>query len=189
MKTSLKALLAVTCFLYVYSTKSIAQIKIITTDADLQINDGSLMFRPSKYVHSLDSLAMILKKSPTDTAALFEHSFFLYRTNNVMAKPHPNAASLANLKKASAEADSAYKHSMKDFKLKILRARIFTSLANQYLSDESWTFKPDQIRIRRNQFNAYKDQANLELDKLATLDSRNAYLYQKVKVKENYPIK
>jgi len=165
-----------------------AQLKFKIISDNIYISDGSIVFKPSKYIAKTDSLANILKKHPKDTIVLFTHAVLVLKANDQLAKPHPSISELKNLQMANAEADTALKTGMTDIRLKVLRAQLLKSLAYQYSADERWQFSKDQIQSRRSAFLGYQNSANMEFDNLANLDVTNAYDYQKQKTNNAYPI-
>jgi len=95
---------------------------------------------------------------------------------------------LENLVLARNLADKAMGLKMTNIKLEVLRAQIYKELTYRFTSDEAWKYNSKQIADRKSQFNSYKELANKYYDELAELDSSNAYDYQKLKIKYNYPL-
>jgi hypothetical protein len=85
-------------------------------------------------------------------------------------------------------AEKASSLKMQNFNLKVLRAQLYKELAYRFTGDESWMFNSNQIAKRKSLFNNYKVLANKYYDELVQLDSNNSYDYQKLKVKNNYPL-
>ncbi|MEZ2338379.1 hypothetical protein AB6735_22215 [Mucilaginibacter sp. RCC_168] len=168
-----------------------AQPSVTVVVGKLRLNDGSL-FRPDqkKYAAYEDSLNLNLKVNPSDTTSLFYRAFLYSTFNSIFVQPAPGQpAVMVDLIKAKNMVEKAVGLKMQDYRLKVLRAQIYGELCYQYGDDQSWKYNAKQIAERRDQFNSYKTLVNKYYDELAILDSSNAYDYQKLKVKEDYPIK
>lgn len=155
----------------------------------LHINDGSFKPDPQKYVLVTDSLNKALKISDKDTTALFLRSALYLSFNNLRAKPSPiDKSALENLVIAKNLAEKAIDLKMKAFNLKVLHAQLYRELTYRFTGDESWKYNAKQIAERKSQFNTYKERANSCYAELMEIDKPNAYDYEKLKVKYNYPL-
>jgi hypothetical protein len=168
-----------------------AQPPVIIDAGRIKINDGSFL-RPDikKYAAYADSLDLKLKVNPTDTTSLFYRALLYATFNSIVFQPAPGQKTvMEELAKSKSMVEKAVGLKMEDFRLKVLRTQIYSELCYQYGDDQSWKFNIKQIAVRRDQFNNFKQLANQYYDELAKLDPNNAYDYQRLKVKESYPIK
>ncbi len=155
----------------------------------IYINDGSFRPDPKKYAVIADSLDKKLKTDDRDTTSMFYRALLYLSFNDLKAKPSPgDKVALENLVLARNLADKAMGLKMTNIKLEVLRAQIYKELTYRFTSDEAWKYNSKQIADRKSQFNSYKELANKYYDELAELDSSNAYDYQKLKIKYNYPL-
>ncbi|GAC1310327.1 MAG: hypothetical protein NVSMB24_27350 [Mucilaginibacter sp.] len=155
----------------------------------VDINDGSFRPDPRKYVSLVDSLDKNIKTNDKDTTSLFFRALLYLGFNDIKAKPYQGEkGALENLVIAKDLAEKAIDLKMKNFKLQVLRAQIYKELCYRYSGDESWKYNIKHIAGRRKQFNIYKELANKYYSELVVLDTANAYDYEKLKVKYNYPL-
>lgn len=159
-----------------------AQPPIRIVSGQISLND----FTPTeaKYKPFTDSLERNLKSNPNDTTSLFYRSLLYLQFNRLVAKPdlstNEPAGKLLIAKQMSDRADSL---KMKSFNLKVLRAQLCKELTYRYAPADRWRFTTAQLATRKQQFDYYKQLANRYYDELADLDKRNAYDYQRLKVK------
>ncbi|MBB6107759.1 hypothetical protein SAMN05421821_101326 [Mucilaginibacter lappiensis] len=166
-----------------------AQLKTKVVNGQIVIDDGSMVFRRAQYKSLADSLDKNIKAHPNDTTSLFFRALIYLRSNDAMAKPAQRTkGALEDLTVARNMAEKANDLKMKDFRLKVLRAGIYKELVYRFTGDESWMFNSKQIAERKSLFDNYKVLTNKYYNELALLDSNNAYDYQKLKVKDNYPL-
>jgi hypothetical protein len=168
--------------LIVKSTFSFAQLPVQVRSGLIYINDGTIGSpKPNKYAALTDSL---------DTTSLFIRGVLYLSLNRVVVNPDlGNKIAFENLVIAKNLAEKAVNLKMQNFYLRVLRAEIYRELAYRLAGDQSWKFNSKQITQRRSQFNSYKELANKYYDELAQQDKNNAWDYQKLKVKGDYPIK
>jgi hypothetical protein len=177
--------------LIVKSTFSFAQLPVQVRSGVIYINDGTIGSpKPNKYAALTDSLDKNLKLHPNDTTSLFIRGVLYLSLNRVVVNPDlGNKIAFENLVIAKNLAEKAVNLKMQNFYLRVLRAEIYRELAYRLAGDQSWKFNSKQITQRRSQFNSYKELANKYYDELAQQDKNNAWDYQKLKVKGDYPIK
>ncbi|OJW14270.1 hypothetical protein [Mucilaginibacter sp. 44-25] len=175
--------------LFFVKVSVIAQPPIKIIAGKVLINDGSMIFTASKYKSTIDSLDKILKINPNDTTSLFYRALFYSLSNNLMARPYQREGGpLENLITGKGQIEKAINLGMSSFKTRVLRAQIYSNIAYRYSGDESWMFNKKQIADRKTLYNTYKDLANRYYDELAKEDENNAWDYQRLKVKGDYPI-
>jgi hypothetical protein len=166
-----------------------AQIPVKIAVGLIYINDGSFRPDPKKYAVIADSLDRKLKIGEKDTTAMFYRALLYLSFNDLKAKPSPlDKVALDNLVLGKNLAERAIVLKMVNIKLKVLRAQVYKELTYRFTGDESWKYNSKQIADRKSQFNNYKGLANKYYDELAKLDKPNAYDYEKLKVKYNYPL-
>ena len=176
------------CYFIVSHSNAQAPMKLVV--GQLIIDDGSLVPRADKYASLIDTLEKRIKINPSDTTSLFLRAFLYVQFNNITSEPYSSSVSaLKNLTTAKNLVEKAISLKMNDFNLKVLRAQVYKELCYRFSGDESWKFNAKQISERKAQFNTYKAFANRFYDEAAVIDTSNAYDYQKLKVKEDYPIK
>ena len=78
---------------------------------------------------------------------------------------------------------------MRSFGMRVLRAQVYRELCYRFGNDQSWQFSAKQVAERRALFNGYKELANRYYDELVGLDKGNAYDYERLKVKGDYPVR
>lgn len=167
-----------------------AQVKVTVENGRILVGVPWIKPNEKKLQPIIDTLDRNLKANPNDTTSLFCRAVLYLNLNDIMAKPYQGTiGALENLVKGKDMAEKAIDLKMQDFRLKILRAQLYSELAYRFTGDESWKFNSKQIAERRKQFNNYKELANKYYDELAVLDKTNAYDYQKLKVNSDYPIK
>lgn len=175
--------------MFIY-TQARAQLPVKIVNGSILVADQNYGRNAKKYAALTDSLDHNLQARPDDTTSLFYRAVLYLNLNDIIAKPYQLApGALEGLVKGKDLAEKAVKLNMQDFRLKVLRAQLYAQLAYRYTGDESWKFNVQQAAGRRTQYNQYKAAANTAYDELAVLDKRNAYDYQKLKVKGDYPIK
>jgi hypothetical protein len=181
-------------FLLVSNSNALyAQLKVKVSGGLIYIDEGSFggLKKPDekKYIGLTDSLDKNLKLNPNDTTSLYLRAVLYLSFNNMNAKPYQRTnGALANLTIAKDMAEKAVALKMHNFNLKVLRAGIYRELVYRFTGDESWMFNSEQKAERRKLFNDYKEAANKYYNELAKLDSRNAYSYQQLLIKDNYPL-
>lgn len=178
----LKILFQLTIYLSLIINISQAQPRIKVVDGMISLDD----FSPSekKYAHLTDSLDRNLTVHPNDTTSLFYRSMLFLQFNNFVVNPDISTNHATNkLLLAKRMADRADSLKMQRFELKILRAQICRELTNRYAPVGTWRFNDKQMTDRKRKFDYYHGLANTYYDQLAILDKRNAYYYQKLKVK------
>ncbi|QEC78863.1 hypothetical protein [Mucilaginibacter ginsenosidivorax] len=183
-------LLIVTLLIVVATSNEVhAQLKVRVVSGIIDINDGPLYRNANKYASLSDSLDKNLKANPKDTTSLFFRALLYLKSNDVIAKPYQRTkGTLENLTIAKNMAEKAVSLKMQDFNLKVLRAEIYKELVYRFTGDESWMFNSKQKNERKALFNNYKELANKYYDELIQLDNQNAYDYEKLKIKDNYPL-
>ncbi len=182
-------LLALSLLCVFRSSISKAQIPLRVAGGLIYINDGSFRPDPKKYAVVADSLDMKLKTNNKDTTSMFYRAVLYLSFNDLKAKPSPgDKVALDNLVLAKNLADKAISLKMKNLTLKVLQAQIYKELTYRFTGDEAWEYNSKQTADRKNLFNGYKELANKYYDELAQLDKSNAYDYEKLKVKYNYPL-
>jgi tetratricopeptide (TPR) repeat protein len=188
MKNFIKPfLLSVFFFATIYAK---GQTAVKLNNGIIVLKDNMPVYREINHLQAIDSLDRILKDNPKDTSALFYRAIFYTRSNDVVSKPYQtDPKALAELIIAKTYVEKAFGLGMQDFRLKVLRAEVYSSLSYRYMGDESWKFKPAEIAARRKQFNEAKEKANQYYQELAKLDPDNAYDYQRRTVKGDYPVK
>lgn len=178
----LKILFQLTFYLSLIINISQAQPRIKVVDGMISLDD----FSPSekKYAHLTDSLDRNLTVHPNDTTSLFYRAVLLLQFDNFVVNPDISTNQATNkLLLAKRLADRADSLKMQRFELKILRAQICRELTNRYAPVGTWRFNDKQMADRKRKFDYYRDLANTYYDQLAILDKRNAYYFQKLKVK------
>ncbi len=184
--------LIISMFLFFCSANVLAQLpQFKVVFGRILIDDGTMNphTNEEEYRTVTDSLDKNLKIKPNDTTSLFYRSLFYLSFNSAIAKPYQNTkGALENLTIAKNLAEKAIALNMKSFNLKVLRVQIYNELSYRFTGDESWQFNAKQIESRRKLFNTYKELTNKYYDELAVLDKNNAYDYQKLKFKGNYPL-
>lgn len=163
-------------------TASRAQLPIKVISGQITLND----YAPAatKYKPVADSLDRKLKLSPNDTTALFYRAVLLLSFNSIKAQSDLTSTEPTNkLLTAKGMADRADSLNMKNFNLKILRAQVCKELTYRYAPADKWRFNAAQLAARKKKYDYYKDLANRYYDELAQSDKRNAYDYQRLKVK------
>jgi hypothetical protein len=187
MKTLRNALIFLSFFL-VKVTFGQPPIRIFS--GKVSINDGRLGFIPARYTTTIDSLDKILKVYPNDTTTLFYRALLYSLSNNLMARPYQREnGALENLLIGKTQVEKSIYLGMSGFKIRVLRAQLYSDITYRYTGDESWMFNKKQIAERKAQFNRYKDLTNKYYDELAQEDRNNAWDYQRLKVKSEYPIR
>lgn len=174
-----------------FNQNASSQPHIEIQNGQLRLNDGTFL-KPdkAKYTKFTDSLDKQLTTNPSDTTNLFYRAYFYSLFNNIHFQPTlGQPAVMAELVKASDMVDKAIQLKMTDLRLKILRAQIYKQLCYQYGDDQSWKYNASQIAMRNKQFITYKTLANKCCDDLMIEDKGNSYVYQKMKVKNEYPLK
>ena len=175
-------------FLFITIT-TYAQVPVKVISGQIIIDDGSMIPNAAKYAAVANTIDNRLKTNPSDTTSLFFRAMLYVQFNDLMAKPFAgDTTALKNLVIAKNMIEKAIILKMTDLKLRVLRAQVYKELCYRFSSDESWKFNAKQIAKRRILFNNYKDLANGYYDELAVLDKHNAYDYQRMKVKEKYPL-
>lgn len=181
-------------FLFVLNFSSLyAQLKVKVSSGLIYIDEGDFggLKKPDekKYTGLTDSLNKNLKVNPNDTTSLYLRALLYLSFNNIKAKPYQRTnGALENLIIAKDMAQKAIALKMQNFNLKVLRAEIYRELVYRFTGDESWMFNGAQKAERRKLFNEYKAAANKCYNELSKLDSRNAYDYQRLLIKNNYPL-
>ncbi|AYL95296.1 hypothetical protein [Mucilaginibacter celer] len=190
MKSYNKHLITVLLLVFLMNNLK-AQLPIIIANGQLRLNDGNFLKPdPKRYIAFTDSLEFKLKSSPSDTAALFHRALLYSVFNSILFHPYPGeSAVMQDLLRAKSLAEKAISLKMQDFKLKVLLAQICSELCYQYSDDQSWKFNDKQITERRKQFGAFKKLTNEYYDDAISTDPDNAFEYQKLKVKRDYPVK
>jgi hypothetical protein len=176
--------------LYAFTPLTIyAQIPVKIAAGLIYINDGPFRQDPKKYAVISDSLDRKLKIDDKDTTAMFYRALLYLIFNDLKAKPSPlDKVALDNLVLGKNLAERAIVLKMANIKLKVLRAQIYKELTYRFTGGEAWKYNSKQIADRKNLFNGYKGLANKYYDELAKLDRPNAYDYEKLKAKYNYPL-
>jgi hypothetical protein len=189
MKNSDRLFLLTLVSVFAYARAS-AQLPVKIVNGSIFVADQNYGRNAQKYAALTDSLDHNLLTHADDTTSLFYRAVLYLDLNDIIAKPYQLApGALEGLVKGKELAEKAIQLKMQDFRLKVLRAQLYAQLAYRYTGDESWKFNTQQAAARRAQYNQYKTAANTAYDELALLDKRNAYDYQKLKVKGDYPIK
>jgi hypothetical protein len=171
------------------SNEMYAQLKVKVVAGIIDINDGPQYRNANKYASLSDSLDRNLKANPKDTTSLFFRALLYLKSNDALAKPYQRTkGTLENLTIAKNMTENAVSLKMQSFNLKVLRAQIYYQLVYRFTGDESWMFNSKQKAERKALFNNYKEFANKYYDELAQLDNSNAYDYQRLKIKDNYPL-
>jgi hypothetical protein len=179
----------ITLTLFFNSISAHAQLRTKVVSGLISIDDGAMIPSEKKYTSLIDSLDKNLKVSPNDTTSLFLRALLYLSFNDLKAKPYQGAkGALENLTTAKNMAEKALNLKMQNFNLKVLRAQVYKELTYRFTGDESWKYNSKQIADRKHLFNTYKELANKYYDELAEADKSNAYDYQKLKVKANYPL-
>jgi len=188
MKTFKGSFLILAFLFYVQSTVAQPPIRIIA--GKILINDGTLGFIPKKYTATMDSLDKILKAHPSDTSTLFYRALLYSLSNNLTARPYQREnGALENLIVGKNQIEKAISLGMMSIKTRVLRAQLCRDITYRFTGDESWMFNKANILDRKTQYNQYKELTNKYYDELSVEDKNNAWNYQKIKVKEDYPIK
>lgn len=155
----------------------------------MKINDGSILFRPSKYTRQLDSLEDLMRRGSADTSTLFKCALLYDLSNNLKSKPYAgDSNALINLERARSIIGKAHSLNMNGLQFKILRAQVYHDLSYRFSADEKWKFTPDQISQRRARFEEYKRFAKQYYKELMTVDSLNSMDYERLLVTSAYPI-
>ncbi len=162
--------------------KAQAQVKIV--DGIIYLGDVDFVRNEKKYYKFTDSLDKNLNLHPNDTTSLFYRALLYLRYNNFVVNPDLSSnQATTKLLIAKKMADRADSLKMQSLYIKVLRAQLCKELATRYAPIEIWRFNEKQMTERKKKFDYYKGLANSYYDGLAVLDKRNAYDYQRLKVK------
>ena len=176
--------LIIQSFFLLFLSITVAQAQLPVKVVSGQIFLSGIAPSEVKYKSVTDSLDRKLKLNPNDTTFLYYRAVLYLVFNSLIAKPdltsNEPTDKLLIAKKPSDRADSL---KMKSLDLKILSAQICKELTYRYAPAESWRFNAAQMAARKKKFDYYKDIANQRYEQLATLDKRNAYDYQRLKIK------
>jgi hypothetical protein len=161
-----------------------AQFKIAVENGLIYINDGTFGHPDiKKYSTLTDSLDKNLKLHPNDTTSLFYRAMLYLRYNSIAANPDLSTDQATNkLLLARKIVDRADSLKMQNFNLKVLRAQLCKELTSRYAPMDAWRYNDKQIADRKKKYDYFKGLANKYYDQLVSLDSGNAYDYQKLKV-------
>ncbi len=161
-----------------------AHVKVKVENGQIFFNDPWIRPNEKKLQPFADSLDRNLKMHPNDTTSLFYRALFYLQFNsfvfNLDLSTNQATDKLLLARKMADRADSL---KMQSFELKVLRAQVCKELTNRYAPIETWRFNAQQMADRKKKFDYFKDLANKYCDELAALDKKNAYDYQKLKVK------
>lgn len=162
-----------------------AQVNTTVENGLVMIKDGSLgRPDPAKYATVTATIDRKLKANPNDTTSLFIRAMLYLHFNSLIANPNLSSDvptyNLINAKKLADRADSL---NMQDIKLKVLRAQLCKELTYRYAATEKWRYNDKQLAERKRKYDMYKALANQYYDELAMLDKKNAYDYQRLKIK------
>lgn len=162
-----------------------AQLNVAVENGIIYIKDGNFgPPDPKKFGSLADSLDKNLKGHPKDTTSLFKRALLYLHFNSIKANPDlSNDHATNNLLQASKMSNRADSLGMKNFKLKILKAQIDKELTYRYAPMDAWRYNDKQITDRKKKYDYFKGLANKYYDELAVLDKKNAYDYQRLKVK------
>lgn len=184
MKNPLKQIVLFLLFLPISLFAQLPQTRVV--NATLRTLEPGLNLVPAKgkYAKIIDSLDKNLKVNPKDTTSLFYRALFYYTYNQMLAEPAQNAkGTIENLTKAKNMAESMLELGKADLQTKILRAQIYKELTYRLSGDENWKFTAAEIANRKKLYETYKAKANQYYDELAQQDKKNAYDYNRKKVK------
>jgi hypothetical protein len=188
MKTFKRALFILTFLLLVKFTVAQPPIKIV--NGRVSMDDRTYGFMPIKYKATIDSLDRLLKAHPNDTTGLFYRALFYSLSNNLMARPYQREnGALENLIKGKNLLEKAMSLGMSSLRIRVLRAQIYSDITYRFTGDESWMFNQKQITDRKAQYNKFRGLTNKLYDQLAQEDKNNAWVYQKLRVTGDYPIR
>jgi hypothetical protein len=168
-----------------------AQLKYKIENGMIHINDGPIgRFNEKAFTRLIDSLEKNLKSNPNDTTSLFDRALLYSLGNNLLAKPYPREKmAVENLIIGKNEIERAVSCGMSSLGAKVLRAQLYKDIIYRYSGDASWMFNKQQIEKRRTDYNAYKDLANKDYDEVIMMSKSNAWDFEKLKIKTDYPIK
>ncbi|HVX00167.1 MAG TPA: hypothetical protein VHA52_07020 [Candidatus Babeliaceae bacterium] len=190
MKNIILSTALIIAALLISTQRCSAQMRITVFAGNIQVDGMNYSHDEVKFKPLTDSLDNRIRQNPQDTTGLFERALLYLYFNDMVAKPYQQTkGTLENLKKGIDLAQRARDLKMNDLKLKILIARLYNQMAFRFTNDQSWQYSNAQIGERRKQFNEYKTLANKGYDELETLDENNRWDYERLKVKENYPIR
>jgi hypothetical protein len=183
MKTANYFLLMMTC-LMLASMNGQAHPRVKIVSGMLVFDDGTSAPNEKKYAAFTDSLDRNLKSKPNDTTSLFYRSFLYLKFNSMVAKPDQSTSQPSNnLEHALDLADLADSLNMQDLKLKVLKAQLCKELTFRHAPMDAWRYNAKQITERKKKYEYYKALANKYYDRLTVLDSRDAYDFQRLKIK------
>lgn len=167
-----------------FFNRTSAQPRVKVVFGQVFLDDGTLTPNEKKYTAFIDSLDKSLKGKPNDTTSLFYRSLLYLKFNSLVARPDlSTSVPVDNLLHALRLADRSDSLKMRDIKLKVLKAQICKELTFHYTAMDAWRYNTRQIAGRKRKFEYYKVLANKYYDQLAELDSKDAYEYQKLKVR------
>ena len=178
----LKYFLATITFTSVLAISVHAQPSLRVTSGKIALAD----FSPTekKYALFIDSLDKKLKLQPKDTTAIFYRALFYLQFNSFIVKPDMNTneatGKLLMAERLITKGDSL---KMSSLNFRILRAQLHSELAIRYSSIGTWRFTEKQLAERKKKYDYFKGLTNNDYDGLSRSDPKNAYDYERLKIK------